>query len=383
MSNMRLCARVWAVFVAAAAWAADWNGAIALFKKGDYAGALKLFEAVLQENPNYAGSYFYVAMCLEKLGDSDKALLNYQKANQLEPTNPTFAQALSRLLVDKGKGAEAVRVLEAVPTVSFQGEQKATFFSALARAKLAAGDPAGAAEAAKTATQANPSLTAAWSTLGMAHSRLGKDREAFAAYRRAFEISGDPQLAVVAAQKAINAARLSQGQEANSLYSQAAAVAVKGFEKKASSELALLAAEAYLGADRYDDSLSWLDKVGSNSALVTYYRGANMQKKGDAAKAEKLFREALGKEPDQHLRRLIYSSLGYVLDLQKRYKDAEQAYREAGNAAKAAEMREKQVKYEQNLKADEEARRIEELRRTQEELKKLRGGAATTPTPNP
>lgn len=380
---MRLCARVWTVFVAAAAWAADWNGAVALFKKGDYAEALKAFQAVLQENPNYPGAYFYVGMCFEKLRDTDKALVNYQKANQLEPANPTFAYALSRLLMDKGKGAEAVRVLQAVPTASFQGEQKATFFSALARAKLLAGDAAGAAEAAKTATQANPSLAAAWSSLGKAHSLLGKDREAFDAYRRAFEISGDPRMAVMAARSAMNAARLSQKQEANSLYAQAAAIAVKGFEKKASSELALLAAEAYLGADRYDDSLTWLDKVGSNSALVTYYRATNVQKKGDVAKAEKLLREALGKEPDQHLRRLIYSSLGYVLDLQKRYKEAEQAYREAGNPAKASEMRDKQAKYEQNLKADEEARRIEELRRTQEELKKLRGGGATTPTPKP
>uniref|UniRef100_A0A7V1ZHH6 Tetratricopeptide repeat protein n=1 Tax=Thermoanaerobaculum aquaticum TaxID=1312852 RepID=A0A7V1ZHH6_9BACT len=98
------------------------------------------------------------------------------------------------------------------------------------------------------------------------------------------------------------------------------------------------------------------------------------------AKAEKFFRDALTKSPDAHLRRLIYSSLGFVLDKQKRYKEAEQAYQEAGNPTKVAEMRDKQAKYEQNLKADEEARRIEEIRKTQEELRRLRGGA---PTPTP
>lgn len=380
---MRLCSWAWVVVVSAAAWSADWNGAVALYKRGDYAGALKGFQAVLQENPNYPGAYYYVGMCLEQLGDSNKALVNYQKANQLEPANPTFAYALSRLLVEKGKAIDAVKVLEAVPTANLPEEKKAALFYAMARAKLAAQDVPGAAEAAQAATQANPSLAEAWSILGKVRAIQGYDREAYAAYRRAFEISHDPQMAVAAARAAINAARVRKGKEANTLYSQAAAVAVQGFEKKPSSELALLAAEAYLGADLYDESLSWLDKVGSNSALVTFYRATNVQKKGDVAKAEKLFREALGKEPDQHLRRLIYSSLGYVLDLQKRYKDAEQAYREAGNPAKAAEMREKQVKYEQNLKADEEARRIEELRKTQEELRKLRGGAVTTPTPNP
>lgn len=376
---MSLCSKVLLLVVAAAAWAADWNGAVALYKKGDYAAALKGFQAVLRESPNYPGAYFYVGKCFENLGDSQKALVNYQKANQLEPANPTFAYALSRLLVDQGNGREAVKVMEAVPTASLQGKHKATFFNLLAQAKLAAGDGTGALEAAKTATQANPSLAAAWGTMGKVQTHLNKDYEAFTAYRRAFEISGDPKMAVMAARTAINAARRSKGQEAKSLYSQAAAVAVKGFEKKVSSELALLAAEAYLGAEHYDASLSWLDKVGVNNALVTYYRATNLQKKGDPAKAEKLLREALGKGPDQHLRRLIYSSLGYVLDLQKRYKDAERAYQEAGNPAKAAEMREKQAKYEQNLKAEEEARRIEELKRTQEELRKLRGGAVPTP----
>lgn len=378
--RMKLVARFLLAVAATGLWAADWNAALSLYKKGDYAGALKEFQAVLQENPNYAGAYYYVGACQEKLGQKDQALANYQKANQMEPTNPAFARALAVLLVDMGKAAEAVKVLQVVPVETLKGEQKAVMLATLARARLAANDTNGAVEAARAATQAGPQQVDAWAVYGAALSRAGKDADAFNAYRRAFELSGDATLGKTAATAGLRAARMVKGQESNALYSQAATVAAKAYEKKASPDLALLAAEGFLGADRYDESLAWLDRAGVDNALTTYYRGQCAQGKGDVAKAEKFFRDALTKSPDAHLRRLIYSSLGFVLDKQKRYKEAEQAYQEAGNPTKVAEMRDKQAKYEQNLKADEEARRIEEIRKTQEELRRLRGGA---PTPTP
>jgi tetratricopeptide (TPR) repeat protein len=376
----------WVTFVflaAEALWAADWNAAVNAYKKGDYATALREFQGVVQENPQYAGAYYYVAACQEKLGKVDEALSNYQKANQLEPTNPLFARAYALLLLDRNRAKEALSVLQLVPTDSLKGDQKALIFSATARAKLALGDTQGALEAAKAATQASPSLGEGWVTLATAYSRAGRDADAFAAYRRAFDLALDPTLGKAAATAGLRAARLAKGEEANNLYSQAAAVAAKAYEKKPLADLALLAAEGNLGADRYDEALRWLDRYGVDNALTTYYRAQYFQGKGDVQRAEKLLREALGKGPDAHLRRLIYSSLGFVLDKQKRYKEAEQAYQEAGNSAKVAEMKDKQQKYEQNLKAEEEAKRIEELKKKQEELIKLRGGAVPTATPKP
>lgn len=370
-------------FVASTATGADWNAAVAAYKKGDYQAALREFQAVLKENPNYAGAYFYVGACQERLDRKKEALENYQKASQMEPSNPTFALAFARLATDQGRPGEALKALEHVKLDSLKGEQKALILGALARAKLALGDNHGAVAAAQAATQAAPTSAEAWVTLGAALSRLDKNAEAFAAYRRAFELTGDAAIGNVAANAGMRAARLAKGEEANARYAQAAAVAVKAYEKKPSAELALLAAEGFLGADRYDDALRWLDRVGAENALVTYYRAQCAQGKGEVQRAEKLLREALAKQPDDRLRRLIYNSLGFVLDKQKRYKDAEQAYQEAGNQTKVAEMRDKQKKHEQNLKADEEARRIEELRKAQEELRRLRGGVAPTPPPEP
>lgn len=370
------------LFSAAVVFAADWNAAVAAYKKGDFATALREFQAVLQQNPNYPGAYYYVGACQEKLGRLNDAMANYQKANQMEPTNATFALALARLLTEQNRGKEAVAVLQALPLDTLKAEQRALILSALARAKLAAGDAQGATESARTATQAAPNSSDAWAVLAAAYARVGRDGDAFNAYRRAFELGGDVVLGKAAATAGLRAARLASKQDGNALYAQAAQVAVKAYEKKPSPELALLAAEAYLGADRYDDALTWLARHGVDNALTTYYRAQCAQGKGDVQRAEKLLREALAKSPDPHLRKLIYNSLGFVLDKQKRYKDAEQAYSEAGNSGKAAEMRDKQQKYEQNLKAEEEARRIEEIRKAQEELQRLRGGGAG-PSPTP
>lgn len=377
---MKLVGHVFLLVAATTVGAADWNTAVSLYKKGDYAAALREFQAVLQENPNYAGAYYYVGLCQEKLGQREQALANYQKANQMEPTNPAFARSLALVLMDLNRPAEAVKTLQMVPLESLKGEQRGVLLATLARARLASNDLNGALESARSATQAAAQYAEGWAVYGAALSRSGKDTEAFNAYRRAFELSGDAALGKAAATAGLRAARLVKGQEANNLYMQAAAVATKAYEKKPSSEMALLAAEAFLGADRYDESLAWLDRAGVDNALTTYYRGQCAQGKGDVARAERHFREALTKSPDSHLRRLIYTSLGFVLDKQKRYKEAEQAYQEAGNQAKVAEMRDKQAKFEQNLKAEEEAKRIEEIRRQQEELKKLRqGGAVPTP----
>ena len=137
-----------------------------------------------------------------------------------------------------------------------------------------------------------------------------------------------------------------------------------------------------MGAQRFDEALGWFNKTGQSTPIVLYYKGQCFQGKRDLGQAEALFRRAIAAKPDADLRRDILTSLGFVLDLQKRYGDAATAYADAGNAVKAAEMSDKQAKSAQNVKADEEAKRLEELQRLQDEYKKLtQQGPPPTPTP--
>lgn len=53
--------------------------ALEYIKIGDDLKAKFLFEEILNESPNYVGSYYHLAKLLEKLEQTDKAILYYEK----------------------------------------------------------------------------------------------------------------------------------------------------------------------------------------------------------------------------------------------------------------------------------------------------------------
>jgi tetratricopeptide (TPR) repeat protein len=59
--------------------------------------ALAIFDAVTELDPMYADGYFWKAKCLEKNKQSEKAILQYEKAYSLDPELNEAKQALKRL----------------------------------------------------------------------------------------------------------------------------------------------------------------------------------------------------------------------------------------------------------------------------------------------
>ncbi len=53
--------------------------ALEYVKVGDDAQAKALFENILNENPNYIGSYYHLAKLLERNGETDAAINWYEK----------------------------------------------------------------------------------------------------------------------------------------------------------------------------------------------------------------------------------------------------------------------------------------------------------------
>jgi tetratricopeptide (TPR) repeat protein len=251
-----------------------------------------------------------------------------------------------------------------------------------AQVELGLDNPGAALDLARQATAADGTSAQAFTVLGLAQAQGEHDREAFEAYRKAWELSGDPALGTRAAKAGIYAARRAGGAQKRQLYDQAAAVAAKVAERTPGAEAALLTGEAVMGAQRFDEALGWFNRNGQSTPIVLYYKGQCFQGKRDLGQAESLFRRAIAAGPSAELRADIENSLGFVLDLMKRYGDAATAYADAGNAAKTAEMKDKQAKSAQNVKADEEAKRLEEMQRLQQEFQQL-GQQAPPPTPTP
>lgn len=48
-------------------------------KLGDDAAARSLFEAILEHDPNYIGSYYHLAKLLERTGETESAIAWYEK----------------------------------------------------------------------------------------------------------------------------------------------------------------------------------------------------------------------------------------------------------------------------------------------------------------
>ena len=371
------------VMLSAGAVFADWKAGVAAYDKGDYTAALAEFQGVLAKSPGFAGAHLMAGKTLEKLGRSADALASFQAAARLEPGNPRYAYYAANALLDAGRAGEARSVLEKVELGSLPGKTKSTLLLVGARAALALDDTAGAIEAAGRAAEADPASAQAHQFLGFALSRDGRDREAFDAYRRAWSAGGDAAAGRGAVISGGAAARSVAGRDERlELYTQVAAVAAELAGKTGEADDALLAAEASLGAQRFDGALAWLDKSGLDTALVGFYKGQCLLG-SDAAKAEVQLRRALAKDPEPRLRKRIYASLGYALDVQKRYDDAAEAYRSAGDAAKAAEMKERREKARQNAAADEEQRRIDELNRLLHDYDNLVRPGPPPPVPTP
>jgi Tfp pilus assembly protein PilF len=53
--------------------------ALEYVKAGDDATARRLFEAILEREPGYTGTYYHLAKLLERLGDTEAAIAVYEK----------------------------------------------------------------------------------------------------------------------------------------------------------------------------------------------------------------------------------------------------------------------------------------------------------------
>jgi tetratricopeptide (TPR) repeat protein len=361
---------------------ADWQAGVDAYKNKDWGTALKEFQGVVQQSPNYAGAHYMLGLTLKQLGRSDDALKEFREADRLEPANPAYAVVLASMLMDRNRPQDVLSILNDVKVASLKGAQKAAVLSLQARAKADNGDFNGAIELARQATQADARSADAWATLGTAYSRQDRSADAFGAFRKAWEIAPEEAFARNAIATGTRAARLARGDQKTTLYTQVADVAKQLAQKKGGREGALSAGEALMGAQQFDDALTWLNKTGLDNALVTYYKGQCYLGKQDWGRSEQYLRQALQKSPDAKLRKQIYASLGFLLDKNGQYTRAAEAYQEAGETAKVAEMHDKEAKAAHNREADAEAKRIEELKRLQEQYNKLtKGGGAPTPPP--
>ncbi len=154
-----------------------------------------------------------------------------------------------------------------------------------------AGDFAAAAAAYRQAVADNPGSLDAWEYLGRSLGRLGRHREAAAAYREAFELSGSTHLALAEAQSLMAAGRPEEGLAR--LRAQLAA-------DPGDERLLLLEARTLAATGRLEEAFAKAEAVLAahpDSADAVYLRGAVQIGRGRLGEAERDLRRALELAP--------------------------------------------------------------------------------------
>jgi tetratricopeptide (TPR) repeat protein len=204
--------------------------------------------------------------------------------------------------------------------------------------------------------KADPNNAGLHQALGAAYRAAGDDAKAFAAFKRAFELDPkDEANARNAVTTGIAAARRSSGTQKDQLYTSAAAIAEQLTTSQPTFEHKLLAGETWLGAGEYQKALGYFDQAKAlqpQNALVHYYHAQCNTSLNRLDPAIEDLQTALNIGASGKLRTQIYSQMGYVYDKKQDYEKAANAYREAGNSSKVAEMQSKSTAKAQNVQAD-------------------------------
>ena len=64
-----------------------YNEGLKLFRAGDYGGALEEFQKELEDNQEDSKSWNALGVTLSKLGDKENALICFENAKNLDPSN--------------------------------------------------------------------------------------------------------------------------------------------------------------------------------------------------------------------------------------------------------------------------------------------------------
>jgi tetratricopeptide (TPR) repeat protein len=159
---------------------------VALSNLGKDEEALKAFEKAIEINPTDPEAWYNKGVALGKLGKNEEALKAFEKAIEINPTDPEAWYNKGVTLSKLGKDEEALKAFEKAIEIN-PNYDKAWYNKGVALGKL--GKDEEALKAYEKAIEINPNYDKAWNNKGNALSNLGKNEEALKAFEKAIEIN--------------------------------------------------------------------------------------------------------------------------------------------------------------------------------------------------
>jgi tetratricopeptide (TPR) repeat protein len=154
--------------------------------QGDFDGAMRALKAAIEAEPRYAEAHATLGAVLAARHEWQSAAAELRRAIALHPDPPTH-YALARVLQQGGNASGAALELKEAERLrqQLEDDQQASVLSSVGTAKLDAGDLTAALELFRRATSISDRYAPAYYQMGRTLDRLGRDREARAAFSRA------------------------------------------------------------------------------------------------------------------------------------------------------------------------------------------------------
>jgi tetratricopeptide (TPR) repeat protein len=344
---------------------AEWNKGLEAYNAKDWATAATEFEEVTKTNPEYVGGYYMLGLVQRSQNNLSAALGNLRKAVELdaagEQPDPRYSIALAQGLNQAKQYNEAYTTLKAFDFGSLPASYRTSYALLFANAANETNRSGEAVNVLNAQIRADSSNAALYQALGVAQRNLGYDAEAYAAFKRAYELTKDQTIGRYAVHSATEAAKRGSASNKVRYYTEAAQTAEAMAAANPSFDNNLLVGESWMGAKQYQKALTSFNRAAgqsSQNALVRFYIGQCYSKLEQYDKSLSSLQQALqlgSSNPD--LRRKIYDQMGYVYEAKKDFAKAKRAYLDGGLNSKAAAM---------DAKIDAQAGNIEHERQCQE-----------------
>lgn len=159
-----------------------------LYDAGDYAGALVVYQQIIEESPMLYQIHLNVGNVYKEQGNLDEALAEYRIVLEHDPTNGAALVSAGDVLAKQGNFDEAIPYFEQAVEVSPTDE--AVPYN-VAELWFNAGNVAKAIEFYQKATAIRPDYANAYLKTGYAYLNLGQIDEAAAEFQKVVEVAPD------------------------------------------------------------------------------------------------------------------------------------------------------------------------------------------------
>jgi len=341
--------------------AANWDAGVAAFQAGKYHDAVANFRHVVSRSPESPQGYYMLGLSLLQQRQAKVAIEPLLKAVELATGKAQYRLTLAHAQIKAHDSAAALNTLMVQDPAALPAQQLLSFNKLLARSAGDSDQYRLAKTALQRAIKKSPEEKNLHLALALLAAKNSRGAEEFAALAAAFQLdTSDTDLGRKAVHKAFGLAANAKGEERVVWYLKGAKRARQIKDPTAVAEVALLLGEAEMGSRNYAAARHSLRAAAAEdpgNPLPYFYLGQCALAETQAALALTHLNDALLRSPEASLANRTHAARGLALRYLERFEDAATAYREAGNAHKAAEMERLMAAKAQNAEWEKEKSR--------------------------